>query len=369
MAYILADGQLGTGGNNGGSGGTSDADWANAYQGAAGLQAAIDGRNAGDFIGITRTFTNDTAVSFDVPGVLGGTNQWAQVIGYNYNSGSPIIDGTRAVIDANGEDDAMQLVTGNHYLYWENIDFTGGAVSGLTAKTNYAQLLGFHRCGFYGNAVHGVDGYDSGQRIYKAIYSLCQFYDNTTGAGNQNYGNGHMYGCVAYGNGTYGLRGGAFTSIVDCIGFENGNYNISAGGQMGLISGCMSDDCSLDGIEGSYFGLVVGNRSTNAGRDGISSPRGGLRLYNFCLNNAAAPIETAQNNFNRLEDFVDEYGSGWADSNLYTGLEGYEDKANDKYNLIMGAAGFRRIIPIDADHKIIRPSGICNVPIVWAREN
>ncbi|HET6442732.1 MAG TPA: hypothetical protein VFH53_10175, partial [Phycisphaerae bacterium] len=59
MTDRYADGQLDTGDNDGTS-------WANAHQGAAGLQAALDAAVAGDTVHLTRTFTLAAGTPLDV---------------------------------------------------------------------------------------------------------------------------------------------------------------------------------------------------------------------------------------------------------------------------------------------------------------
>jgi len=170
MADIYADGQLGTGANNGSS-------WVNAYQGEAGLQSACDAAIADDIIHITRTFTLTAAIDIDT--ASGNNGSPIRVIGYNYNSGSPIVDGTRSILDANSAAANCIAANGVHYWVLENIEFKNATGDNVTAVTADVQSWTFINCISHDAGGDGW-GYDDINLKYisYARYIACQSYSN-----------------------------------------------------------------------------------------------------------------------------------------------------------------------------------------------
>ena len=355
-ADIFVDGQLS------GSGDTGE-DWANAKEGAAGLQWAFDNMVAGSTLHLTRTFTLSATIDVDYAGggIPGIDNNWGYVLGYNYNSGTPVIDGTKSIIDGDSGAavNCLSFLTGAHHLYLESIECMGASGAGVRSATNYATDLIFNRCSFHDNGAHGVRGYDTGYRIYRCEWILCEFYANGD-SGIETYGDDIFWGCVAHNNlnGGHGIQTFNRGVIADCLAWENAGRDLYCNGTNGAIINSGSDAAGDNGIASSHMGLVAACRATNAVNQDIDTVRGGINIYNY-----VNPTGFRSPTSNIL--LPNDKG---VESNLFTGDQGYEDAANDKYNLRMGAAGFRRVIQLDANHRLVRPSGLCNVPIVWARE-
>ena len=150
MGDIYADGELTTGSNDGTS-------WADAYRGAAGLQTAFDNASAGDTVHVTRTFTLAAGTPIDADQGSGSAGQPIGVIGYNYNSGSPVNDGTRAVLDAGGA--AAHCLNVDDVDDWvvENVDFRNATGDNVyVTSTDNALRWVFLNCVAHGSS--GGDG-------------------------------------------------------------------------------------------------------------------------------------------------------------------------------------------------------------------
>lgn len=358
MADKFVDGTKTGGANSGES-------FVNAYEGAAGLQAGIDTLAAGDDVHVvntvtlndgTRTGAGEDGAPIQFDNIVGSFNATSQFIGYgDYNGGAPIEDGTPIIIDGNDvtTPTLFNFGVGAHHIHFRNFDFTGADGSGWEADANNAEYIYVTRCRWYANAGHGINGLDTGFRMRYLQLELCEAFDNTNGgSGIELYGWSHIGACSARNNAGFGILTGEVSSIIDCPCYKNTSSNIKAQGTASSIRGCTSEAGSSFGIDAGYFGVYAGNRATN-GSNSFRSIRGSILLYNY-VDSITAPSQNA----NFTEDEAVE-------SNLFTGEEGYEDKANDKLNIRLGAAGYRTVIRVDSNNSITQNMGLTQVPIVY----
>jgi len=103
---------------------------------------------------------------------------------------------------------------------------------------------------------------------------------------------------------------------------------------------------------------VLGSRITNNTAEGYDESAASTvySLWNYINNNGAA------DNVTELIESV--RGSP---TNLTVGEQGYRDRANDLFELVMGAAGFRTELDIDGSMSAYFNRGLPNVPLVGPR--
>jgi len=336
MSDIYADGQLASGANDGTS-------WADAYQGAAGLQTAIDNAVAGDTVHVTRTFT--LAAAIDVDQASGAVGNRIEVVGYNYNAGSPVNDGTKAVFDGNSAAASCIDCADKDYWTWRNIRFTGATGDNVTASVAPASYHSFINCDMDSAGADGV-GNSGGSGYQFTHFILCRIHSNGT------YGVSACSSCLymwtsVYDNGSVGIVAGSANLFIMSAFWGNGNDNLFFASYCYVIA-CVSDDAADDNIYASGSANVVAlSRITGTG-DGIVGDGGAeyFDLFNFYNTGSVATNITAYPNVR---------GSS---SRLTTGAEGYEDSANDLYNLILGAAGYLTEIDLGGGNYIRAPRGL-----------
>ncbi len=349
------------------------ADWANAKGQAAGLQDAIDDRAAsGEAIHITRdvvlndgsrTVANgfgaeEDGTTINLDNIVDTLTSMGYFLGYNYNGGSPIKDGTVVSIDANDAvTNCFLLAGGDHYLYCENIEFVNATSHGWDCASGTAQYFHVNRCAWNDNGGDGIAGNDSPQ-IRLTQFSLCEANGNDGGGielGSFNL----LWACTTNGNGGKGILGSTLTIVVDSIALGNGGHNIEPGTGQCAVIGCTTDTTPNDGIVLSYFGITACNRSTNPNWRGLRMSRGGLVIYNYANNAGIVNIRIDGPNRGFTEDFGVE-------TNVEVGDQGYADPTADRFMLRRGAAGFRTVIQLDATTNLVRSMGLCNSLIVHA---
>lgn len=313
------------------------------------LQRAIDGAGgtqpaAGDIIHCRHGTGNDETPSakIDFDGNVGNqTNGWIQFIGLN---SSWIDDGTRYIIEGSSVAAGPVwefLNAGNNFLYFKNFELNNAAEDALGQGASYPEIMIFdncifdnptnscldeylqkvlwYRCQFTGAGAYGV------YRPWAQAFLFCVFVGNTSD-GIAAYHDGNIYyGCIYHNNGGNGIK------------LENiGSVNV-----IQAIFNCISDGNTGDGIHinaspSQTLVLPVGCRLTN-NQDGIDDDDDGyllVELYNFFLNNSSDAKEVTN------ESPISGRGS------LSAGTEGYNDRANDDFNLTSSATLRRTAIDL-----------------------
>lgn len=148
------DGTLATGANNGTS-------WADAYQGAAGLQTAFDSvPGMSTDIMIKNTFSLTSKIDVDIAGGGKATNKWITVIGCDSN-GDELANGQYNVWDGQGLNNSIVDVDYVHNIWFKHIHFydsgTANAVLETSASVHYN--LVFNHCKCSGGTGHAFSSY------------------------------------------------------------------------------------------------------------------------------------------------------------------------------------------------------------------
>jgi hypothetical protein len=333
----------------------------NPYLGEVGLQYAIDNLVGGDFVYIRGTFILSASIT-TTNGADGGMyGPTTRIVGCGGVGSTWTVDGTQAVLDGNGGAVANCLMWQSaNYWTWENTTFTDASNAGLGSITNTHAYLAFVNCHFDENTVHGIDvkspylssvefihcsfnrndplnlvGGKGANSNYTNTWNFCEFLDNG-GDGIELYNNCTLFGCVA----SVGVR---FTHVntraYQCVfdGGTNGTYT----------------PVNLTGIYCSRY--------TDHTSYGLNNNKWGVAMYNFFEDNAVDirfPDVGA-----RLQTTVLD-----VDTNVYGGEEGYEDKANNKMTLRLGAAGYRTVIPVGpldgGASKAVFAMGLPTLPLI-----
>ena len=322
MADIYADGQLGTGANNGTS-------WVNAYQGEAGLQAACDAAVAGDILHITRTFTlTALTVSIDIDIASGSQSSPIRVIGYNYNSGSPVVDGTRSIIDADNA--AVNCVAANGVHYWvlENIEFKNATDDNVTATVDEPLYWIFINCISHHA---GADGWGETAAIsfLHAKFIICNAYNNI--------GNGFKshrtwdFGCVAHDNGAVGFYAWR-SKLINCLSYKNVTFGIYLADDHCAVRNCVIDN-NLIGINindiAPIYACRITNNTTGIAGDATTTV---IDFWNFFKDNTV--------NIDAVIGSVISTFRG-EDTRVISGETGYMDSSNGDYRLNRNATSRR----------------------------
>jgi len=346
MADYYADGTA--------SGGLNNGSQSDPWEGAAGLQTLLDTLTAGDTGYIRNTFT--LTAPLDIDQNSGNTSATINLIGTN---GSWVVDGTQARIDANATTNCV--IYANTFLYWrvENIVFEKATGTGVEAGAAISSAnTTFQNCHFFDNGAHGFDG-EAAANASGWLFVRCRFTDNDS------YG---LYGrsftfpllCESRNNGSLGMYLSSGSCAMNCFVSDNGGIGGIRLISFAVAANCVCDDNTGDGLVTAAASGVIGCRATNNSEYGID-PLGVASLYyNYFNGNTLGTIKTPANAATEIDG---------VETNLTTGSEGYEDADNGKYNLILGAAGYRTIVAIGDNNQAVFARGVSNVPIVHPREN
>lgn len=331
---IYADGELTTGNNDGTS-------WADAYRGAAGLQTAFDSASAGDTVHVTRTFTLSAPVSVDMASGSPADGSPIRVVGYNYNAGSPVNDGTKAVLDANGATGHCLVVDDEDGWMLENVEFRSATDTNVwISATDHASEWIFLRCDSHDAGKHGWGSDAKYWRRSKFI--LCRAQDNGEAGFHSAYDRSVFLGCIGRGNGTNGVQLYGGVELLGCLVEGNGAYGIALNDGNAFLSACVVDGNAYHGIYSSagpvvVWGCRVTNNGTNSGHYGLKADSSMvLDLYNFFAGNVGGAVDGSL--------IVSAERGG--ETRLTTGQTGYGDRDAGRFGLRLGAAGWRTEVPL-----------------------
>ena len=321
MADVYVDAELATGDNDGTS-------WANAHQGAAGFQAALDAAAAADVLHVTRDFT--LAATLDVDTASGVDGSPIRVIGYNYNGGTPVNDGTKVLIDADSAAVNCIKADGQDMWFWENFEFAN-ATGDNVAAANTPNDWSFVNCDSRDGGGHGFGG-----GFNQHVYVACRAIDND-GDGFASLTNALAFGCQAIGNGGSGFDLEVYAEAVACVAHGNGADGFLGDSYECHVLFCVSDGNALSGVRMDRMGAVIGCRLTNNTAYGLVIYTGTvIDLANVYVGNGAGTV-TGSTPYPNLRG---------ASTRVTAGIAGYEDLANDLFNCRLGAAAWRTELDI-----------------------
>lgn len=330
MTDYYVDPDLGTGTEDGSS-------TANAWHS---LQDAVDGLNnvgkpaAGDTVLLKHGTGNDetpsAAIDFDV--AVGTAAAFIKWVGVN---SSWTDDGTRYIIDGGSTATSLFVMT-TEYHYFKNIELNNAQVNCIDFEGAADHPMIFDRCMFYNPTSACFDTYskqmlfyrchltsagsDGYYRPWEVNFILCVIADNTGDGLDVYHGGVVAYGCIIHNNGGNGI-------LLDA---DIGQTILN-----NVIDGNTGDGIQADGSNVS-FGIcpIIGNRITNnaKGFDVDANPHFYFEDYNFYLNNTTAAKEGGM---------IEGGGS------LAAGTEGYNDRANNDFNLTTSATLRRTAIDME----------------------
>ena len=335
MADRCIDGTLTTGTQAGTVAGAAptDGEWANAAHAEANIQAVYDGLAAGDTLHATRTQTLTAPI--DIDQAHGTAGNPIAVLGYNYNGGAPIADGSKYVIDANSTAANCILAADKDFWTFKNVEFKNATADNVTGVTDRPQWWQFVNCDSHnaGGAGWGTSG---GNYYTNSAFVLCRAYSN----GESGFFTADSYHsfCTAYSNGSSSPKAGfnGYRNVYTaCVGYSNDHSNFYDPVYRTHLFNCVSDDPVTRGIyvKGSPA-TVIGSRITGTGTgivgDGSADV---LDLWNYIVCDTAPTAAIT----------VDQQIEG-ADTRIETGVEGYIDAAGGNYGLTNDAAARRTAV-------------------------
>lgn len=313
--------------------------WAKA---ATSLQTVADLAVAGDIVYCRGIQTLTAAIDYDINA---GSNA-SGFIKFIGCAADGSIDGTKFIL--NGDSSAVNciLAAGKSYIWWENFELKNATGSGWDATNAYFTSLVFINCVSHNNGADGWNLYYSD--IGKIIFIRCYAYSNSGDGFGQAYRGTIFYiWCISKNNTDGGFDSSTTHSeymgiYYGCIAHNNGGCGFKNTYQ--TLFNCISDENDDDGVNvPAGIGLIIGNRLTDNGKDttghGINAVVRTLYGWNFLLDNDSGATTGL---IEAIRDGSD------ADTNETSGTEGYNDGANDDFNLTSSATLRRTQIDLSA---------------------
>lgn len=315
--------------------------WAKA---ATSLQTVADTAVAGDIVYCRGEQTLSAAIDYDfASGSI--ASGFIKFIGCNAGG---TVDGTKFVLDGDSAATNCILLAAKNYIWWENFEMKNATGDGWDATNANFNSIVFINCVSHNNTGDGWDLYYSAIPI-ACVFIRCYAYSNGGDGFGQFYSGASVFAlCISKNN-----TGGGFdtsashattfqATIYGCISHNNGGAGIK--GKSLLCFNNVIDENDDDGINiDGNMGLIIGNRLTDNGKDtsgyGLNGVGRAIYGWNFLLDNDSGATT----------GYVDPfyYGSD-SDTNETSGTEGYNDGANDDFNLTSSATLRRTQIDLSA---------------------
>jgi len=356
--YYVDDGQ-----NVGGGGdvGTSANPWLN----TSGLQLAFDTAIAGDTVYIRGTYMlNNTgnddrgvgAVTINVDINVGDSALGTPITYIGIEAGDSWVEnGTRTKLDGGGAGGAVNCLSFDsmYDLTFRNFELDRSIGSNAVCITNHAYGIAFINCYSHDAVISGWGDSIAGlKRFYDSIFFGCQANGNAFGY--TSTGRCMFIGCSAIDNSAYGFfpTSGPSAHIV-CLAHDCG----TAGFRLAPCQ--VAAFCVMDGQQYGLYGtdgpiLAFGNRLTNNTTRAIYMDTAYIiDLFNYFAGNTGISV-------------------GVKLASLYKGVntevigatDGYEDKVNHKFGLLLGAGELRSEVAMDdAGNNVLRFAR--GLPSMW----
>ena len=275
---FYADGTLGTGLNDG-------SDWANAWQGEAGLQTLLDTIAAGEIGYIRNTFT--LTASLDIDQNSGTDGNPVRIIGCDAAGDE---GGDPAVIDANNAAVNCWIIDDINHWWVENVEFENATGHNITVtNTDSARNWTWFRCRSH-DALGSGWGLETDRSFSATIFLFCHAYDNDV-SGFDGPGNCGFFGCTAISNGNYGFSISFSTYVVACVAATNTWRGFQVVGYGGMLIGCVGDGNVMEGAQITTGASgAIGCRWTDnggVGDYGLEAVGEVVDLYSFYVDNDA----------------------------------------------------------------------------------
>lgn len=231
-------------------------DWTHAWQS---LQSALDTAAAGEIIYCRGTETIAAPIDVDTNE---GSNAagFIKVIGCNASGN---VDGTRYIIDAEGNNVDAINIAGKDLYWWQNIETRNtGTEDGFYTSTAGTGHVFINCCAYnctVGFRFTGCHGF----LVYR-----CVAYGGTYGFNSDGYS--PLVCCCAHDNTSYGF--GNTRLCIGCLSYDNlyGFYTITYNG---IHFNCVAEASTTDGFvisnAGNYHVDMIGCRVTNTGTMGV----------------------------------------------------------------------------------------------------
>ena len=309
--------------------------WAKA---ATSLQVAIDYVSAGDVVYCRGSETPSATI--DVDGTSGTAGAYIRFVGCNASGN---VDGTRYLLDFGTNVTHGLSFNDKDYITFEHFEIKstqagGSGNDGIRFHSAYTYYINFINCYIHGWPDHGVDG----TYIGYANFIRCRISTNGDSAI-------YAYGNVMVMNCTIDNHSGTYTlvdvdKVIGCVIRDNVNALYwTTGAKLPLCMNTVFYNNSGDDIvAATNIATIVGNRFIDHGAYGIdigtATP---FIMANYFDNSGSGDIDGTT----YVE--VNWDGAQTNGANHYTGGDtddGFEDPANDDYNLRSDATN--RSIPI-----------------------